>query len=279
VSAEVFELELLGGGWERRYRKMRPEVEQMPWGTLDTSGHPRELVVAARRSWTSAAFQEHRTGAACAETLRCLIETRAPLDLVALACRFPLDEMVHVELCARMAMELGGGTEIIHDPDRMIVHADPALDPLMRAADLVVRFFCVGEALSIPMLRGTWQAATHPLPKAVLGRIVRDEAAHGSFGWAFLDWANEELDDDDRAHLARSADQTIGAIHLTWDEIRRRPKGPEDAVHALGWMETDAYLDLARRSLQTKVLDPLLARDIPVRSTPDAPAPPAEQTR
>ena len=34
------------------------------------------------KSWTGAAFQEHRTGAACAETLRCLIEARAPLDLV-----------------------------------------------------------------------------------------------------------------------------------------------------------------------------------------------------
>ena len=271
MKGELFELELLGGGWERRYRKLRPEVEAMPWGTLDTRGLPEDLLVAARRSWTGAAFQEHRTGAACAETLRCLIEARAPLDLIAVAARFPLDEMVHVELAARMAMELGGGTEILHDPSNMILHADASRPPLMRAAELVVTNFCVGEALSIPMLRGTWQATEHPLPKAILGTIVKDEAAHGVFGWAFLDWANEQLTDEDRAHLADVADRAIEGVHMLWDDIKRRPKAPKSAVHALGWMETDAYLALASRSLRKVVLDPLLARGIGVRGTENGP--------
>ncbi len=270
MSSELFELELFGGGWEKRYRKLRPEVEAMPWGTLDPREHPEHLVIAARRSWTGAAFQEHRTGAACAETLRCLIECRAPLDLIAVASRFPLDEMVHVELCARMAMELGGGTEILHDPSNMIVHANAALAPLLRAAELVVYNFCVGEALSIPMLHGTWQASVHPLPRAILGRIVKDEAAHGIFGFAFLDWASDGLDASDREHLGRTADLAIAGIHGLWDDIRRRPRGPAHTVHALGWMETDAYLELARRSMRSRVIEPLLARGIPVRATEDA---------
>jgi hypothetical protein len=272
-APEVFELELLGGPWERRYRKLRPEVEQMPWGTLDPRAYPEELVLAARASWTSAAFQEHVTGAACAETLRCLIEARAPVDLIAVASRFPLDELVHVELCARMAMELGGGTEILHDPSNLFARPSPQLRPLMRAAELVVFNFCVGEALSVPMLRGTWQAATHPLPRAILGRIVKDEAAHGVFGFAFLDWAAEQLDAADRAHLANIADEGIRAIHELWVDVAGRPHGHDRDVHALGWMQTDAYLALARRSLRASVLDPLRARGIPVRSTEHAPAP------
>ncbi|HVJ15865.1 MAG TPA: hypothetical protein VM686_10490, partial [Polyangiaceae bacterium] len=120
-EGELFELELLGGNTERRFRKMRPEVEAMPWGTLDISKAREEDLIAARLAWTSAAYQEHRTGVACALTLRALIEARAPLDLIAVASRFPLDEMVHVELCARMAMELGGGTEIVHDPKAMVL--------------------------------------------------------------------------------------------------------------------------------------------------------------
>jgi len=67
---------------------------------------------------------------ACAATLRALIEARAPLDLIGVASRFPLDEMVHVELCARMAMELGGGTEIVHAPDELILDGDPSFSPL-----------------------------------------------------------------------------------------------------------------------------------------------------
>jgi len=157
MGRELFELELFGGAMERRYRKARPEVEAMPWGTLDASGFPDSLVTAARKSWTRAAFQEHRTGCACALTVKALIEARAPLDLIALATRFPLDEVVHVELCSRMAMELGGATPIVHDPDKLVVEPQNHLDPVVRCADLVVRFFCVGEALSIPMLRGTWR--------------------------------------------------------------------------------------------------------------------------
>jgi hypothetical protein len=226
MPAELFELEMLGDIFERRYRKMRPEVAAMPWGTLDLSGVSPQARLAARRTWTGAAFQEHRTGIACCAVLRALMEARAPLDLIALATRFPLDEMVHVELCARMAMECGGGTEILHDPDHMVVEPDPELLPLPRAAELVVQTFCVGEALSIPLLRGTWHAARHPLTKAVLGRIVRDEAAHGTFGYTFLDWALPKLHLDDRVVLGRAADRAIAAVHRLWDDIRRRPAKP-----------------------------------------------------
>lgn len=267
VTQELFELEMLGGAMERRYRTKRPEVEQMPWGTLDPHAYPRNVVDAARRSWTRAAFQEHRTGAACAAALRALIEARAPVDLVALATRFPLDEVVHVELCSRMAMELGGGTEIWYDPNQIVLHPREDLDVVMRCADLVVRFFCVGESLSIPMLHGTWRTAEHPLPRAVLGRIVRDEAAHGAFGWSFLDWTSDMLDDEDRALLADAADETIAEVKKNWEDIRKRPAATANVVHSLGWMQSDAYLDLAVRSLERKVLEPLRRRNIPVQST------------
>ncbi len=264
MTGELFELELFGEGIERRYRRLRPEVEAMPWGTLDTSRFPEAALIRARKQWTGAAFQEHRTGIACAATLRALMECRAPVDLIAMASRFPLDEMVHVELCARMAMELGGGTEIQHDPDELIVDAPDDQRPLMRAADMVVRFFCVGEALSIPLLRGTWKAARHPLPRAVLGRIVKDEAAHGVFGFAFLDWADEQLTDDDRAHLGRAADRTIRAIHRQWKGIEagRSSEYDEKMGDALGWMQTDAYLALAKKSMDESVRAPLRERGI-----------------
>ena len=222
MAGELFELELYGDNVERRYRKMRPEVEAMPWGTFDTTGLPERAVTLARKQWTGAAFQEHRTAIACAATLRALIECRAPLDLIAMASRFPLDELVHVELCARMAMELGGGTEIQYDPISMIVDAEPRLPPLLRAADMIARFFCVGEALSIPLLRATWHAARHPLPRAVLGRIVKDEAAHGVFGFTFLDWALESLTEADRRHIAVAADRGIMAVRALWRGDRER---------------------------------------------------------
>lgn len=262
--AELFELEILGDATERRYRKMRPEVEAMPWGTLDLRGAREADLVAARRAWTGAAYQEHRTGVACAMTLQAMIEARAPVDLVAVASRFPLDEMVHVELCARMAMELGGGTEIVHDPDAMVLAPDPEATALMRAAECAVRFFCVGEAISIPLLRATWHVASHPLPRAVMGRIVKDEAAHGIFGFTLLDWAAPRLSEEDRATLGKYADMAIRFLYGQWEITRKNRRAPTHDGDVLGWMKTDDYLALAVKSLQSQVIEPLEARGIPI---------------
>lgn len=265
AMGDLFELEILGGATERRFRKMRPEIEEMPWGTLDLAGASEQALVNARTAWTGAAYQEHRTGVACAMTLRAMIEARAPLDLVAVASRFPLDEMVHVELCARMAMEFGGGTEIVHDPKAMVMDVDPQATALMQAAECAVRFFCVGEAISIPLLRATWHVARHPLPRAVMGRIVKDEAAHGIFGFTFLDWAGPRLSARDRKRLGYFADLAIDFIQRQWEFTRNNRRQQEHEGDVLGWMRTDDYLALAERSMEDKVIAPLLARGIPVQ--------------
>ncbi|MEQ1505713.1 MAG: hypothetical protein ABMB14_25995, partial [Myxococcota bacterium] len=266
MEAELFELELVGGAIERQYRAMRPEVEAMPWGTLGpaVAALPEALRDAARRAWTGAAFQEHRTGAACAATLQSMIEARAPLDLIALATRFPLDELVHVELCARIASELGGGVALEYTPDTLVSRIGAGLDPLLRASHQVVAYFCVGEALSIPLLHGTWKACAHPLTRAVLKRIVVDEADHGTFGWSWLDWVNAHLTDDDRAALADTARAAIAGVEANWDAIRARPPASPEHLADLGWMQSDAYLALAEASLERHVRAPLRARGIAV---------------
>jgi hypothetical protein len=264
MTDELFELELIGGALERRYRTMRPEVEAMPWGTLRPQDHPPEFVEAARLAWTGAAFQEHRTGAACAATLRSLIEARAPLDLVAVATRFPLDEIVHVELCSRLAMELGGATAWSYRPEELVWEVGAGEEPLLRASRQVVAYFCVGEALSIPLLHGTWKACTHPLTRAVLKRIVQDEAEHGTFGWSYLDWALPHLTPDDLDALGETATRAVAGVKENWAAIRARPRVDEGSAHDLGWMQTDAYLALAETSLRTHVIEPLRARRIHV---------------
>ncbi|MGA9519882.1 MAG: hypothetical protein WBV82_00375 [Myxococcaceae bacterium] len=258
---ELFELSMLGGPIERRYRKLRPEVEELPWGTLRPDEHSERLVLAARKAWTEAAVQEHRTALACSASLQALIAARAPLDLIGMACRFPLDEMVHVELCARLAGELGGGSAILHDP-LAIVPPPTAGRAIAQASELVVRYFCVGEALSIPLLRGTWHAATHPLVKGVLGRIVKDEAAHGQFGWVFLDWALPQLESEERQILREAAGKTIEAVRDNWRHVGARGEEEASAIHALGWMRSREYLELAQRSLEREVLAPLRARGL-----------------
>jgi hypothetical protein len=130
---------------------------------------------------------------------------------------------------------------------------------------MITRFFCVGEAISIPLLRGTWHAARQPLPKAILGRIVRDEAAHGTFGFTFLDWALGKLDDDGVASVGRAADRGIRFLKDQWTALRKQRSADEvTSGDTLGWMRSDAYLALAEKSLEDKVRAPLRERGVPL---------------
>jgi hypothetical protein len=258
-ALELFELEMLGGATERRYRRQRPEVEALPWGTLAATGHRPDDIADARGHWTLAAFQEQRTAAACAESLRCLLACRAPLDLIAVASRFPLDEVVHVEMCARVAEALGGGTTIRHDPRRLAPTPERDDPPLLQAAEMIVAVYCVGEAFSVPVLHATWRATRHPLLRGVLGIIVRDEAAHGAFGWAFLDWAGEALAPY-RTRLAAVARATIEEFTANHQAIARLPDG--EVGRDLGWMEPTPYLEVGRRAMAVHVVAPLRARGI-----------------
>jgi len=259
AALELFELEMLGGKSEARYRKQRPEVDALPWGTLDPRGHDETDLIDARGHWTLAAFQEQRTGAACAETLRALLGCRAPLDLVAVAAGFPLDEVVHVELCARVAEELGGGFPIKHDPRRIAPSPDRDEPAILQAAEMIVAVYCVGEAFSVPILRGTWHAVRPPLLQGVLQIIVRDEIPHGAFGWTFLDWAGDTLTPhrDRLALVARLAIEEFTAEHRA---IARQTDSHVGAD--LGWMEPTPYLELGRRAIVERVVQPLRERGI-----------------
>jgi hypothetical protein len=254
---ELFELEMLGGSVERRWRRLRPDVERMPWGTLAVERPTGRLLEAGRRFWTRAAHNEHRTAAASAVTLEALIAARAPLDLVAVASRFVSDELAHVELCARVTAELGEAAPVAYDGDHLYPAAEEGLPVLLRAADYVVRFYCVGESFSVAMAHAAAKAATHPLVAAVLGRISRDEAAHGSFGWTFFDWVGERLGDDERTYLRERAKLAIADLRRSWETL---PEG--DAGESLGWLGAGEYRRRGLEAVEEDVLAPLAARGL-----------------
>jgi hypothetical protein len=100
----------------------------------------------------------------------------------------------------------------------------------------------------------------------VLGRIVRDEAAHGAFGFSFLDWAIPQLASEEIAHLGRAADIAIRAVHRIWSRVGQEAEGGEADLHgdALAWMGTTKYLETAHRAMERRVREPLRARGVPV---------------
>jgi hypothetical protein len=261
---EPFDLEWLGGVAEHHFRKVRPGVDEMPWGTLDPSRYPLELVDRARVSWTEAAYNEYCTAAAFAELLGALLAAKAPVDLIGMASDFVADEILHVELTSRIAMELGGGAPYVIDFENLHRRPYPGSSPLQRANELVVHVCCVAEAFSLPMLASALGSATHPLTRAVLERIVKDEAPHGRLGSLYLEWVSDRLDDGERERLAGVVVETLESLAPLWQRLTSRVENGRTSegfllehIRELGWTESSLYRERARAAVEQDVLAPL----------------------
>jgi hypothetical protein len=260
----IFELEWLGGAAERHFRQVRGGVDELPWGTLRRADYPELLADRARVSWSQAALNEYCTAAAFADLIVAMLAANAPIDLVGMASDFLADEIHHVELTSRIAMELGGGAPFDVDFSRLSPERDPSLSPLYRALELGVRVCCVAEAFSVPMLASALRAATHPLTRAVLERIVRDEAPHGRLGWLLLEWADDRIDDAQRTRLGHVALDSIRELSPVWRVLTSSEHDGMtsegfslDQVGQLGFMISTTARRVARSAMRDEVVAPL----------------------
>jgi hypothetical protein len=258
-----FELSWLGGATERHFRKLRPGIDELPWGTLKPEQYPPLLLERARIAWTEGAYNEYCTALAFADLQRALLQAQVPIDLIGMASDFVVDEILHIELSSRVAMELGGAAPYRLDLDALQPERKDCA-PLELANELMIRLCCVGEAFSVPMLAGSMKSASHPLTKAVLKRIVKDEAPHGQLGWHYLEWAQAFLSDAERKRLAEVAITALQDFSPLWQRLKSTAKDGVTSegfllsdVRELGWMESSEYAQAARHAVRHEIAEPL----------------------
>jgi hypothetical protein len=246
------ELDWLGGWSERRLRRRRPGIDDLPWGTLALDAYAPDDLTEARRVWTNGVFTEYASAAAFGNLATALLECGAPVDLSAVAADIVVDELAHVELVSRLVMELGGGVPYHADLSRISQVPDPDATPLLRALELAVTTSCVGEALSVPALTRSRALTRVPLVHRVLDRLVHDEGPHAELGLRILGWASPRLSPGDRTRLADLALRAIAVYAPIWQRGAR----PDTGAPALGMADFDDY----RRTMITAVEDRIVAR-------------------
>jgi hypothetical protein len=252
----LFELETVGGPLGRRLAHRRESVAGFAWDEL--AREAKEPAASdARIVWTQSAFSEYASAASFAEIASGLLAVGAPIDLSATAGDFVVDEIFHAELSARVAMALGGAVPLEVDLERL-VRPPSSTDALVRVAELVVRTSCVGESLTVAVLRASRETARTSVVADVIARIVRDEAEHAELGWTFLDWADDRLSDVDRAHLGRIAGAAVSSFAPLFT---RQCAG----TGTLGVMSCDAFDAVFAEALIHRVETPLRERGISLR--------------
>jgi hypothetical protein len=271
AAGTLFELEWLGGTTEHFFRRARPDVEKVPWGTIDTRRYAPELLEAVRASWTEVSMNEYRAVASFAEVIRSLADAMAPLDMIGMASDFLADEVLHTELAARVAMELGGAAPLAVDMDRFALRADLRLPAKKRANEVLLRVCAVGEAFAFGVGAPSLKLESVPLIRAVNEIVMADEARHKRLGALYLEWASEDWDDEERARLCRVLEDTMKGLSPMWSGT---PSPVEDGVtsgglrvahlHELGWLESARALPLAREVAQ-ELLVPLERHGLSVR--------------
>ena len=220
----------------------------------------RRLVVAEWRRRTEA---EYRSAALASQVTLWLIQVGAPPDLIRDGLQVVEDELTHSELSAKVAASAGGGD------------APPAVDggaltlpcpngPLTAVALALVRFFCIGETVAVPMFRMLRARATEPMCRQVLDIVLRDEARHRQFGWDGLDW----LLDAYGPEIAPAVEARLPGMLAEVQQAYARDGEPTGstlprAVEDWGLAPTSAYAATVTKALAADVGPRLEARGLP----------------
>ena len=142
---------------------------------------------ASRRvlsEWRNRAEAEYSSAAVAARVVHNLIATGMPRALIHTGQRIVNDELDHAELSHGVWRALGGEGEVDVDVARLTPPEGP---PLLLLAEDVLRAFCVGETVAVPLFAAMRAGAEHPAVVSALERILRDEAVHRAFGWDALE--------------------------------------------------------------------------------------------
>lgn len=256
---QLFEIEWMGGAAEHHFRKARPTVEELPWGTLEPGKYAPAAVDYARGAWTEVAINEYRAVASFTEVLRALVDVKAPLDLLGMTSDFLADECSHVEMASRLAMELGGAAPRSVDLDRFAPRPR-GLTAFQRANELVLRVSCIAEAFSGGTATVSHASTTHPLARAVYEAILRDEARHRRLGGLYFEWALARIDEAELRRLGQVLLTALRTLAAFWRPSAARTRAGDVPAHdlqALGWLGPLRFAPVAKEVVVRDILDPL----------------------
>lgn len=247
------ELSWLGGASERRLRQARPDFDDLPWDSFDANRCAPDELAEARAVWTNGVFTEYASAAAFAAMAGAFLECQAPVDLSAAAADIVVDELDHATTASRLVMELGGAVAFRADFALVSPATTPGASPIVRAAELALKTSCVGEALSVSALSASLAAADHPLVRAVIDRLLRDEGPHARIGTWFFEWADDRLTDADRRHLAGVALEAIAVYRPLWRDRCEACEAPA----ALGGTPVQSHAALIVDAVRARIAAPL----------------------
>jgi hypothetical protein len=237
--------EPLGSGPFAKAHAAFTEVDAFDWASLASAAHDPKHRERGRRSFVLRALDEQRSLLAFTELLGELCEAGAPIDVIGSLSRVVRDEALHVDLCDRVVKALGGWDE--KAPEPQWVKSDKRQPLGRRILATVIGSLCVGETISVHMIKGVREHASDPVVNAVLTKILADESFHSRFGWWWLE--SMPIGDADRAWAEHYLARLLPSLDAQLFPKEARPR-PESAFGSMSSEERkDAYLSAIEKTI------------------------------
>ncbi|MCP4873716.1 MAG: ferritin-like domain-containing protein [Proteobacteria bacterium] len=136
--------------------------------------------------WQRRVVAEYRSAALTAQLVHWMTVAGFPHELIAEAMDVVRDELDHARLSTE-AMQAYGGIEPPTLNPRTLAHPERSEGLLASLVDSVLRNFCLGETLAVPLFQAMWQSVSDEPARVVVQRVLKDEARHRQLGWDLLD--------------------------------------------------------------------------------------------
>ena len=140
-----------------------------------------------REEWRARIAAEYTSAAIAQQVTLWLIQAGAPPELIDAGLAIVADELAHSRLSHEVYTAAGGTAPPVLVREHLgLTRRDPILEIDVLSA--IVRVFCLGETVAVPLFKHLRAACTEPIARAALDRILVDEVRHRDFGWDTLDW-------------------------------------------------------------------------------------------
>lgn len=217
--------------------------------------------------WRARVQAEYRSAAITARVVHSMIQTGLPHELIGAGLDVVRDELHHAEL-SREALVAFGGADTLPTINAASLDISTRSEGILATLlDAVIRNFCLGETLAVPLFHAMYEGTRHPAARVVIEQVLRDEANHRAFGWTLMDalieahagvipWVTEQLPSHASAFKHAYA-QSTATIGLTAEERAAGLIEPAD-YHRVFWAawHDDIAPRFAKRGIRPPTLEP-----------------------
>lgn len=221
-----------------------------------------------RHEWRARIAAEYGSAAMTQHLVLWLIQIGASPDVIDAGLKIVDDELAHSRLSHEVYVAAGGTEPPRIDRTTLELHRRPHLPLEHDVLRTVVRTFCLGETVAVPLFAHLRSKCTVPQARAALDRVLRDEVRHRDFGWLAFDWLLTtpladwipRLLEQDLPAMFGDLERSYGTANPAYEDAAT--EAMTDADRAWGLAPPREYADILHRAFTRDFQPRFAARGI-----------------